>query len=157
MIGSIEQSLAEAGDRSKPSSQSSADDTTGVATAAPMVLIIEDDFFVASHIEAVLNDLGYTNCAIASQPVVAVNLATDLQPDLLLADVNLGTDIDGIETAQLICSRQRAGVVFVTAYTDAATMNRIRRAFPAAPILNKPVSSEQLKAALDQAAAGSAS
>ena len=53
LIGSYDQSLAGSGDHDMPRAQASAGDETAADETTPFVLIIEDDFFVASHLEAV--------------------------------------------------------------------------------------------------------
>jgi DNA-binding LytR/AlgR family response regulator len=66
-------------------------------------------------------------------------------PDIVLVDVYLGGAREGIETARWLRL-----VVFVTAYTDDATLERIREVVPGSPILAKPFYRERLAAAVTE-------
>jgi CheY-like chemotaxis protein len=117
-------------------------------TDAPRVLIVEDEFLVAWHLQDMLRDLDLVVSGIAADPQSAIDRAIDLDPDLVLMDINLGEGPDGVEVARRIRSHCRAAVVFVTAYTDAATVSRIRQAVPGAPVVTKPPSMRDLRAAI---------
>ena len=69
-------------------------------------------------------------------------------PDIVVVDVYLGGAREGIETARWLRDVCDASVVFVTAYTDDATLERIREVVPGSPILAKPVYRERLAAAV---------
>lgn len=131
------------------------DDEPGSAPGRdePAVMIIEDDYFIAAHLEALLDTLKIKCSGIAGNPETAIALAAGIKGNLLLlADVNLGRHrIDGIDTARAICGGRAAGVIFVTAYSDTATLTRIRRAFPDAIVLHKPVALAQLADAIERA------
>jgi CheY-like chemotaxis protein len=116
--------------------------------ARPAILIIEDDFFVATHMESMLAELEHTVCGVAANPQAAIREAVSASADLLLVDINLGAEIDGVETARLIRAQREVAVIFVTAYSDPRTLERIRAAFPAAPVLSKPVALVQLAEAI---------
>jgi len=75
-------------------------------------------------------------------------LAMDHQPDVVLVDVYLGGAREGIETARWLRDVCDASVVFVTAHTDAATVERIKEVVPGSPILSKPVYREHLAKAV---------
>ncbi|MEC5325736.1 response regulator [Aurantimonas sp. A3-2-R12] len=117
----------------------------------PRVLIVDDEYFVAWHLEALLQDLEFNVCDIAGDCESAVKSAIDFAPDLILMDVNLGGGPDGVETVRRIFQRRQVPVIFITAYTDEANLTRIRQAAPAAEILSKPVSPEVLQAAIGRA------
>lgn len=117
----------------------------------PRILIVDDEYFVAWHLEALLQDLEFNVCDIAGDCESAVKSAIDFAPDLILMDVNLGGGPDGVETVRRIFQRRQVAVIFITAYTDEANLTRIRQAAPAAAILSKPVSPEVLKAAIRRA------
>jgi CheY-like chemotaxis protein len=114
----------------------------------PAILIIEDDFFVATHLESMLAELEHTVCGIASTPQAAIRDSIAVSADLILVDINLGADIDGVETARLIRAQRDVAVIFVTAYNDARTLERIGTAFPGVPVLSKPVALVQLAEAI---------
>jgi CheY-like chemotaxis protein len=93
---------------------------------------------------------------VAANPADAVALALRTDPDVVLMDVRLGRAGDkGIGAAVEIRARTRAAVVFVTAYTDGATIARIEAAAPGARVLAKPVIDREVAEAIDAATAAS--
>ena len=103
------------------------------------VLIVEDEFLIALDLEAAMTGLGFEICGLAPNGDEARLLAMDHQPDVVLVDVYLGGAREGIETARWLRDVCDASVVFVTAHTDAATVERIKEVVPGSPILSKPV------------------
>lgn len=115
------------------------------------ILIVEDEIFVAWHLESILTDLDYAVSGIVPDGRSAMAQAQELGITLILMDINLKGDLDGIETARRIGETSDATIVFVTAYSDATTLERIETAVPGAPVLAKPVSSGRLRAAIAKA------
>jgi response regulator of citrate/malate metabolism len=76
------------------------------------------------------------------------SLAMSYQPDVVLVDVYLGGAREGIETARWLREVCDVSVVFVTAHTDVATVERIREAVPGSPIWSKPVYRKRLAEAV---------
>jgi response regulator of citrate/malate metabolism len=111
-------------------------------------LIVEDDFLIALDLEAAMTGLGFEICGLAPNAEEARSLAMSHQPDVVLVDVYLGGAREGIETARWLREVCDVSVVFVTAHTDAATVERIREAVPGSPILSKPVYRERLAEAV---------
>ena len=116
--------------------------------SAAQVLIVEDELLAAWHVESILQDLGHVVCGIAAKGEEAVRLAAELAPDIIFMDVNLGSGLDGIEAAKRIREASPVPVVFVTAYVDAATRQRITTAVPDARVLSKPVSPATVRVAI---------
>lgn len=130
------------------------DDRASVDQARLLVLIVEDELFVALHLEGALEDLGHEVTALASNGADALREIDARRPDVVLLDVNLGPGMSGLEVAERLRGTATR-IVFITAYTD--EMNR-RRMFEAAPgclILSKPVSDEMLRQALETLAGAS--
>ena len=92
-------------------------------------LIVEDEFLIALDLEAAMTGLGFEICGLAPNGDEARLLAMDHQPDVVLVDVYLGGAREGIETARWLRDVCDASVVFVTAHTDAATVERIKSSF----------------------------
>lgn len=113
--------------------------------SAAKILIVEDEFVVAMHIEAILEDYGHRSVGIAPDLETAMRLA-DEQPDLALVDINLR---DG-ETGPIIAQRLRdqdIAVLFVT-----ANPRMLESAPPAAiGVLTKPCDEALIVAAVDYA------
>ena len=116
------------------------------ALGKPRIVIIEDEFLVASNLQAVLRDLNFGFCEIASDAESGVDLAISQEAELLLVDVNLGAGPDGVEAVRRLREYRMVPAIFITAYTDESNLGRIRQLIPDAPILSKPVPSDLLGA-----------
>ncbi|MCM2972929.1 two-component system response regulator [Larsenimonas suaedae] len=115
------------------------------------LLIVEDEAIVAEDLAEQLIGLGYDVCGIADNGEEAIKLANDHLPQLVLMDVVIKGDIDGIETAARMNRDHDLAIIFLTAYSDSET---VRRATETAPygFLTKPYQIKEIKAALDIAA-----
>ncbi|MGH6683432.1 MAG: response regulator [Pseudolabrys sp.] len=114
----------------------------------PRILVVEDELFVAWHLEDILRDLDLDICGVVSEGQGAVDKAAALKPDIVLMDIHLNGTMDGIEAARRIRQVCGADIVFVTAYTDDGVLKRIEREVPSAPVLVKPVSREDIWTAI---------
>ena len=114
----------------------------------PCALIVEDEPFVALYLEDTMQALGFYVCGVAPTEERAQALALSEEPDVALMDIKLQGESDGINAARWLREVCSAEVVFVTAHTDRATLARIAKEVPGAPILAKPVEPEQLAEAL---------
>ena len=91
------------------------------------ILIVEDDSIVAMDIESSLKKLGYSVSGTVSHGERAVEKVEELKPDLVLMDIVLKGEMDGIEAAEAIRSRFNTPVVFVTAYADESMVQAVLR------------------------------
>ena len=109
--------------------------------APPSILLVEDEGIVAHDLEETLTRLGYRVSGIASEGAQAVRMAQELQPELVVMDVSLRGEIDGIQAARLIQERSRVPVIFLTGnYQRAGSEGREL----ATDILIKPVSEKAI-------------
>lgn len=115
------------------------------------VLIVEDEIFVAWHLEALVRDLDYSVCGMVPDGEGAVAKAEALGADVILMDINLKGEIDGVEAARRIRETFDAPIIFVTAYSDPKTLGRIENAVPGATVLAKPVAVGRLGQAIADA------
>src|SRR4051812_42736403 len=117
---------------------------------AQPVLIVEDEAIPAMLLEEMVEDLGFIVCGKAVSGPGAVMAAEDYRPDLILMDIRLAQGTDGIEAAVEI--RQRLGIpsLFMSAFSDKATMARAQVARPVG-FVGKPYDETRLKVALDAA------
>ena len=117
------------------------------------ILIVEDELIVQMHLTRIVTDLGHEAIGAASNRREALALAERERPDLVLMDIQLAGNDDGVDAAQELTDRFGCAVVFVTANGDVETM---RRAAPvaAAGYLVKPFSNADVFAALTTAIAG---
>ena len=115
--------------------------------AGRKILIVEDEAIVALHEEENLKNMGYTVVGKASSGEEAIRKAEETQPDLVLMDIVLKGEMDGIETAGQITTRFNIPVVYVTAYGDETTLQRAKLTEPFGYIL-KPFKERDLHVAI---------
>ena len=119
--------------------------------AAPrQVLIVEDEFFVALDLETTLQGFGFEVVGVANNAADAVRLAEAHRPSVIVMDVRLFGERDGVDAAIEIFERFGIRSVFASAHNDPGTMARASRANPAG-WLAKPYSSKSLLAAVEAA------
>jgi signal transduction histidine kinase len=114
----------------------------------PKILIVEDEAIVAEDIATSLEKLGYTIVDIISSGHDAIAAATQLQPDLVLMDIMLQGDMDGIQAAQYIHDQLQIPIVYLTANADDTTFERANQTSPFGYIL-KPFKDKELRAAIE--------
>ena len=121
------------------------------ASAAPKrILIVEDEPVVARDLQKLLGQLGYACAGHAREGAVAIALAGELRPDLVLMDVQLAGDLDGITAAQAIRDQFALPVIFITAFAEDTTVARAKVAEPFGYIL-KPFSERELNTVIQVA------
>ncbi|MBL9136912.1 MAG: response regulator [Verrucomicrobiales bacterium] len=118
--------------------------------SATRILIVEDEEIVAMDIEARLGLLGYEVAGNAATGERAVALAQDVRPDLVLMDIRLRGEMDGITAAGIIRHRFSLPVVFLTAHSEATTLERAKVAVPFGYIL-KPFEDRELRTTIEMA------
>src|SRR5262245_45588470 len=94
------------------------------------ILIVEDERLIAVDLQRRLTQLGHTVVALAASGFEAIQQALVLHPDVVLMDIRLQGDMDGVEAAQQIQASAAIPVVFMTAYVDEETQQRIRATSP---------------------------
>jgi two-component system, response regulator PdtaR len=107
-------------------------------------LIVEDETMIALSLEADMHELGFHTCDLAANEQQAVSHTRSNPPDVVLMDVNLEGNREGIEAAKSLREACDAPIVFVTACTDPDTVSRIHEVVPGAPVLPKPVWRDRL-------------
>jgi signal transduction histidine kinase len=111
------------------------------------ILVVEDEEITALDIKNRLQDLGYLVPAAASSGEEAIFLANKLKPNLVLMDIILKKEMDGIVAAQHISTQHHIPVVFLTAYSDEDTLNRAKLSAPYGYI-TKPFETKDLQVAV---------
>ncbi|MBQ1560035.1 MAG: response regulator [Caulobacter sp.] len=111
------------------------------------VLIVDDEFIIAQTLCVYVEDLGLTVCGTAASADEAVALAVDQRPFIVLMDMRLQGDRDGVDASQEIHERVGSKVVFITGSREPATLARIEGDHPSA-VLFKPISEGQLVAVI---------
>jgi YesN/AraC family two-component response regulator len=106
-------------------------------------LIIEDERFVAKHIAQLLEEEGYNVCAIVSDGEIALKKIIELYPELILMDVMIKGEIDGIEVAEHIRFLYDIPIIYLTGFSDVETLKRAEMTNPSGYVV-KPFRREQL-------------
>jgi signal transduction histidine kinase len=107
------------------------------------VVIVEDERLVAQDIAQILRDEGYSICAIASDGTNAIKAILEFLPDLVLLDIRIKGEIDGIDVAKFIQSYCNTPIVYLSAFSDSETLKRAQLTNPMGYVV-KPFRSEQL-------------
>ncbi len=125
--------------------------------AEKRVMVVEDEFIVANDIKNTLQRLGFAVSSTVGSGEEAVERASREKPDIVLMDIILRGEMDGIEAARQIGSRLGIPVVFLTSFGGEDVLQRARTAKPFGYLI-KPFEDRELRAtlemALDKAALG---
>lgn len=113
-------------------------------------MIVEDEAIVALDIQNRLRLLGYEIISVVCSGEEAIEAAAKLSPGLILMDIMLDGDIDGIEAAAIIRERHRIPVVYLTAYADEKTLQRAKITEPFGYII-KPFEDRELGITIEMA------
>ncbi len=125
--------------------------TTTPAPATPTpcrILVVEDELIVSADLQDRLSRLGYKVAGAASTGEDAVKKAVDLHPDIVLMDIILKGDMDGIEAAALVKQRCQIPVIFLTANSNDMILERAKVTEPFGYLL-KPFEQRHLKMNID--------
>jgi len=117
---------------------------------SPRVMIVEDDDVIAKVADWRLKNLGYTVCGRATNSEDALELVASAKPDLVLMDINIRGDSDGIETTKMIKKEFDIPVVYLTSHSDGATLERAKETKPDGFII-KPFEDNDLRVAIELA------
>jgi len=114
------------------------------------ILIVEDERIVALHLKQQLLKLGYEVAGVAASGPAALQHIAQLNPDVVLMDIHIEGDMDGIETAGRISPDLELPVIYLTAYSEEATLERARATKPYGYLI-KPYSERELHATIQMA------
>ncbi|WP_292374234.1 response regulator [Methanosarcina sp. UBA411] len=122
----------------------------GRKKAEGRILVVEDEHIVAMGIKKMLKSLGYTVTGIASSGEDAISKAESTFPDVVLMDIMLKGDMDGVEAAMGIKEMFNIPVVYLTAYSDSKILERAKRTEPFGYII-KPFDEKDLYSSIEVA------
>jgi PAS domain S-box-containing protein len=114
----------------------------------PGIAIVEDEYIVALDIKSFLERSGYRVAGMFSSGEELIRRFDELQPELILMDIKIRGDLDGVETARLIHERYFTPVVLLTAFADDETVARAKITQPFGYIL-KPFEERELRTAIE--------
>jgi diguanylate cyclase (GGDEF)-like protein/PAS domain S-box-containing protein len=114
------------------------------------ILIVEDEKIIAFDLQRRLKSFGFEVLGSCSSGSEALEFCAKERPDVVLMDILLEGELDGIETGKLLLERYQVPSIFLTAYSDPATLERAKVAQPLAYII-KPFKERELQTTLDVA------
>jgi PAS domain S-box-containing protein len=114
------------------------------------ILIVEDEPLIAMEIEDRLISMGYAVSGVVSSGEKAIKKIAQTSPDLVLMDIMLEGDMDGVEAASQIRALFDIPVIYLTAYADSKTLERARISEPFGYLI-KPFQERELHAAIEMA------
>lgn len=116
----------------------------------PRALIIEDESLIAEELSDRLSRLGFSVIAAVDSAEQGIAIATRERPDLVLMDIRLKGEKDGVQAAEEIRQQVDVPIVYVTAYSDRLTVDRVKASEHDGYIL-KPFHARELQSTVDVA------
>lgn len=113
-------------------------------------MIVEDEALIALSLQTKLESFGYSIPAVAHNGEEAIQLAGEVNPDLILMDINLPGGMSGITAAEKIRSTKKVPILFLTAYSDDTTLQKAMSAEPFGYLI-KPFRERELRSAIEVA------
>lgn len=112
------------------------------------ILIVEDEFIIAILIEKQINKLGYNVIAKATNGQKTIDIVKENNCDLVLMDIKILGDLDGVQTMQEIRTFSDIPVIYITGNSDPTTREKAMETNPAGYII-KPIEIDVLKKAIE--------
>lgn len=112
------------------------------------ILVVEDEMIIGAKISMHLTTLGYEVTAILPRGEEAIRHVEENMPDIILMDINLKGQLDGIETATMIQKFAEIPIIYLTANTDDGTFNRAKPTRPYA-FISKPFKQLDVQRAIE--------
>lgn len=107
------------------------------------ILIVEDEAIIAADIELILQSNGYQIAGKAYNAVQAIDMLKSRHPDLVLLDIALKSEIDGVDLGEIIKSKYQIPFIFLTSFSDQSTLQRAKSVLPLGFVV-KPFKEEDL-------------
>ena len=112
------------------------------------VLIVEDDPFIAEDIREALTSVNYNIAAIAHNKRKAIEALKNTQPNIILLDINLGDNLDGILIAEIINRDYQIPFLYLTSYSNKEIIDKVKHTLPMGYIV-KPFDETDLFTAIE--------
>jgi DNA-binding LytR/AlgR family response regulator len=112
------------------------------------ILVVEDEMIIAAKISLQLSKLGYEVTGILSRGEEALLHVEENHPDIIIMDINLKGELDGIKTAEIVQENNNVAVIYLTANTDENTFGRAKLTRPHA-FMSKPFNLMDLQRSIE--------
>lgn len=112
------------------------------------LMVVDDEAIITMQLRMRLQSMGYDVVGTASSAEASVRMARDFNPDLILMDIVMPGNLDGIHAAEIIKDEMDIPVIFLTAYTDDEYINRAKNVGPFGYIV-KPFSDNEVRANIE--------
>jgi two-component system, response regulator PdtaR len=114
------------------------------------VMVVEDEVVVSLQLEERLKSMGYTIVGCAGTGEESISMAKDLNPDVILTDIVMPGEIDGIDAAEIIRKELDIPVIYLTAWADEEYISRAKYTEPFGYIV-KPFNEYEIRAMIEVA------
>jgi CheY-like chemotaxis protein len=112
------------------------------------ILIVEDEMVIGANISLQLTTLGYEIVGIVPRAEEAISCVEQECPDIILMDINLKGEIDGVETSKLILKNHNVAIIYLTANADDVNFERAKSTHPYG-FISKPFKKLDLQRAIE--------
>ena len=123
---------------------------TAYTMANLKILIVEDECIVARDIQNMLKRLGYGESFVTFTGKEAIEKAIEIQPDLVMMDIKLNEDMDGIEAAEKIRSFFYIPIIYISASVDEKTLEQAKKTEPFY-LISKPIKVSAIQTTINKA------
>ncbi len=114
------------------------------------IMIVEDEVLIAAELAQQLNSFGYNVPVSVTSGEKALEKLTEVTPDLILMDIQLKGELDGIETAKQIHDHYKIPVIFLTAFADEKFLQKAKTSEPFGYLI-KPIDIRELHSTIEMA------
>jgi CheY-like chemotaxis protein len=113
------------------------------------IMVVEDENIIALDIKNRLKNLGFNIIAVVPTGEEAIHLASERKPDLILMDIVLRGNLDGVETAEQISKKTHIPIIFLSSFSDEDTLRKARKVSGYGYLI-KPFNEKELKTQIDK-------
>jgi DNA-binding NarL/FixJ family response regulator len=114
------------------------------------VVIVEDEPLIAEDLRFLLNGINYTVIGVAQSSLKAMDLISTRKPDIVLLDINIKGDKDGVDIAHMLNEQYKIPFIYLTSYADQETIDRAKLTMPYGYIV-KPFDERDLLSSIEMA------
>ncbi|BAY15007.1 two-component hybrid sensor and regulator [Anabaenopsis circularis NIES-21] len=111
------------------------------------ILVVENDYILALNLQEILETLGYIVIDTVDSAELAIEKSHQFRPDLILMDIQLAGEMNGIEAAEKIWDNLQIPSIYVTGYADKILLERVTKNYPFIYIF-KPATKQELDEAI---------